>query len=109
MGAGAPKARSLRPFASPVGGGGPEAAVAEQALPPAPTPPPFGVTRRRGSMFYAEDGDLAHEFYEDTVVTKNGQKRAKRRRAHENLSLQGIRSWIPPRIHVDFPAILYEV
>uniref|UniRef100_A0A8C0D975 Uncharacterized protein n=1 Tax=Balaenoptera musculus TaxID=9771 RepID=A0A8C0D975_BALMU len=34
MGAGAPKARSLRPFASPVGGGGPEAAVAEQALPP---------------------------------------------------------------------------
>ncbi|KAJ8785056.1 hypothetical protein J1605_007612 [Eschrichtius robustus] len=68
--------------------------------------PPFGVTRRRSSMFYAEDGDLAHEFYEETVVTKNGQKRAKRRWAHENLIPQGIGSWIPPRIHVDF---LYEV
>eukprot|EP00069_Balaena_mysticetus_P006173 bmy_05135T0 len=68
MGAGGPKARGLRPFASAVGGGGPEAAVAEQAL----VAPPFGVTRHRGSIFYAKDGDLAHEFYEDTVVTKNG-------------------------------------
>ncbi|XP_059972517.1 tumor suppressor candidate 2-like [Mesoplodon densirostris] len=99
------KARGLRPFASGVGGGGPEAAVAEQAL----VVPPFGVTRCRGSMFYAEDGDLAHEFYEQTVVTKNRQKQAKRRRVHENLIPQGIGSWIPPRIHVDFPAILYEV
>ncbi|TEA31554.1 hypothetical protein DBR06_SOUSAS22010006, partial [Sousa chinensis] len=84
--------------------GGTEAAVAEQAL----VMLRLGVTRRRGSMFYAEDGDMAHELYE-TVVTKNGQKQAKRRRVHENLIPQGIGSWISPRIHVDFPAILYEV
>ncbi|TKC50920.1 hypothetical protein EI555_019830 [Monodon monoceros] len=83
----------------------PEVAVAVQAL----VVPPFGVRRRRGSMFYAEDGDMAHELYEETVVTKNGQKQAKRRRVRENLIPQGIGSWIPPRIHVDFPAILYEV
>lgn len=23
-------------------------------------------------MFYDEDGDLAHEFYEETIVTKSG-------------------------------------
>ncbi|KAL6093115.1 hypothetical protein STEG23_026380 [Scotinomys teguina] len=27
-------------------------------------------------MFYDEDGDLAHEFYEETIITKNGQKRS---------------------------------
>lgn len=64
---------------------------------------------RRGSMFYDEDGDLAHEFYEETIVTKNGQKRAKLRRVHKNLIPQGIVKLDPPRIHVDFPVILYEV
>lgn len=61
------------------------------------------------SMFYDEDGDLAHEFYEETIVTKNGQKRAKLRRVHKNLIPQGIVKLDPPRIHVDFPVILYEV
>ncbi|KAJ8790007.1 hypothetical protein J1605_004759 [Eschrichtius robustus] len=87
MGASGSKARSLWPFASAAGGGGPEAAVAEQAL----------------------DGDLAHEFYEETIVTKNGQKRAKPRPVHENLIPQGIVKLDPPRIHVDFPVIFYEV
>ncbi|KAB0374487.1 hypothetical protein FD755_012979, partial [Muntiacus reevesi] len=63
MGASGSKARGLWPFTSAAGGGGPEAAVAEQAL----------------------DGDLAHEFYEKTIVTKNGQKPAKLRRVHKNL------------------------
>lgn len=44
------------------------------------------------SMFYDEDGDLAHEFYEETIVTKNGQKRAKLRRVHKNLIPQ-VRGW----------------
>lgn len=61
------------------------------------------------SMFYDEDGDLAHEFYEETIVTKNGQKRAKLRRVHKNLIPQGLVKLDPPRIHVDFPVILYEV
>lgn len=47
-------------------------------------------------MFYDEDGDLAHEFYEETIVTKNGQKRAKLRRVHKNLIPQGIVKLDPP-------------
>lgn len=39
----------------------------------------------RSSMYYDEDGDLAHEFYEETIVTKNGRKRAKLKRIHKNL------------------------
>lgn len=46
-------------------------------------------------MFYDEDGDLAHEFYEETIVTKNGQKRAKLRRVHKNLIPQ-VRCWACP-------------
>uniref|UniRef100_A0A8D2IJD4 Tumor suppressor 2, mitochondrial calcium regulator n=1 Tax=Urocitellus parryii TaxID=9999 RepID=A0A8D2IJD4_UROPR len=81
MGASGSKARGLWPFTSTTGGGGPEAAGSEQALvrPRGRPVPPFVFTRR-GSMFYDEDGDLAHEFYEETIVTKNGQKRAKLRR-----------------------------
>ncbi|XP_058415579.1 tumor suppressor candidate 2 isoform X1 [Diceros bicornis minor] len=120
MGASGSKARGLWPFASAAGGGGPEAAVAEQALvrPRGRVVPPFVFTRRgpacsplplHSSMFYDEDGDLAHEFYEETIVTKNGQKRAKLRRVHKNLIPQGIVKLDPPRIHVDFPVILYEV
>ncbi|XP_063492562.1 tumor suppressor candidate 2 isoform X1 [Symphalangus syndactylus] len=93
MGASGSKARGLWPFASAAGGGGSEAAGAEQALvrPRSRAVPPFVFTRR-GSMFYDEDGDLAHEFYEETIVTKNGQKRAKLRRVHKNLIPQ-VRGW----------------
>ncbi|XP_006892934.1 PREDICTED: tumor suppressor candidate 2 [Elephantulus edwardii] len=113
MGASGSKARGLWPFASAAGGGGPEAsggAGAEQALvrQRGRPVPPFVFTRR-GSMFYDEDGDLAHEFYEETIVTKNGQKRAKLRRVHKNLIPQGIVKLDTPRIHVDFPVILYEM
>uniref|UniRef100_A0A8C0GS22 Tumor suppressor 2, mitochondrial calcium regulator n=3 Tax=Archelosauria TaxID=1329799 RepID=A0A8C0GS22_CHEAB len=61
------------------------------------------------SMYYDEDGDLAHEFYEETVVTKNGRKRAKLKRIHKNLIPQGIVKLEHPRIHVDFPVIICEV
>ncbi|XP_037707215.1 tumor suppressor candidate 2 [Choloepus didactylus] len=113
MGASGSKVRGLWPSASAAGGSGPEApgaAGAEQALvrPRGRAVPPFVFTRR-GSMFYDEDGDLAHEFYEETIVTKNGQKRAKLRRVHKNLVPQGIVKLDPPRIHVDFPVILYEM
>ncbi|XP_041281878.1 tumor suppressor candidate 2 [Onychostruthus taczanowskii] len=69
---------------------------------------PFVFTRR-GSMYYDEDGDLAHEFYEETIVTKNGRKRAKLKRIHKNLIPQGIVKLEHPRIHVDFPVIICEV
>ncbi len=37
------------------------------------------------SLYFDEDGDLAHEFYEETVVTKNGRKKAKLKQIHKNL------------------------
>ncbi|CAI9575591.1 unnamed protein product, partial [Staurois parvus] len=64
---------------------------------------------RRGSMFFDEDGDLAHEFYEETIVTKNGRKRAKLKRIHKNLRPQGTIKLDHPCIHVDFPVVLCEV
>lgn len=39
-------------------------------------------------MFFDEDGDLAHEFYEETIVTKNGRKKAKLKRIQKNLTPQ---------------------
>uniref|UniRef100_A0A2K5C276 Uncharacterized protein n=1 Tax=Aotus nancymaae TaxID=37293 RepID=A0A2K5C276_AOTNA len=96
-GASSSKARGLWPFTSAAGGGGSEAAGAEQALVrPRGRVEPHFVFNRRG-------WDLAHEFYEETIVTKNEQKRAKLRRVHKNLIPQA------PHIHVDFSVILYEV
>lgn len=40
------------------------------------------------SMYFDEDGDLAHEFYEETIVTKNGRKKAKLKRIQKNLTPQ---------------------
>ncbi|KAM6126335.1 tumor suppressor candidate 2 isoform 2-T3 [Phoenicopterus ruber ruber] len=88
MGASGSKSRGLWPFASPAaGGGGAEGPGGQQALArarAARAATPFVFTRR-GSMYYDEDGDLAHEFYEETIVTKNGRKRAKLKRIHKNL------------------------
>nr|XP_045015996.1 tumor suppressor candidate 2-like [Jaculus jaculus] len=93
------------------GGGRPRGGVGvtEQALMQSRTRAvsPFVFTRR-GSMFSDEDGDLAHEFYEETIITMNGQKRAKLS-VHENLVPRGIVKLDPSRIHADFPVILYEV
>uniref|UniRef100_A0A8B9VWH4 Tumor suppressor 2, mitochondrial calcium regulator n=1 Tax=Anas zonorhyncha TaxID=75864 RepID=A0A8B9VWH4_9AVES len=93
------------------GGGGAEGPGGQQALARprgARAATPFVFTRR-GSMYYDEDGDLAHEFYEETIVTKNGRKRAKLKRIHKNLIPQGIVKLEHPRIHVDFPVIICEV
>lgn len=43
------------------------------------------VSTSVSSLYYDEDGDLAHEFYEETVVTKNGRKKAKLKRIQKNL------------------------
>lgn len=39
-------------------------------------------------MYFDEDGDLAHEFYEETIVTKNGRKKAKLKKIQKNLTPQ---------------------
>ncbi|XP_050814712.1 tumor suppressor candidate 2 [Gopherus flavomarginatus] len=112
MGASGSKTRSLWPFASPGPGGaagpGGEQALARARARGCGSATPFVFTRR-GSMYYDEDGDLAHEFYEETIVTKNGRKRAKLKRIHKNLIPQGIVKLEHPRIHVDFPVIICEV
>lgn len=48
------------------------------------------------SLYYDEDGDLAHEFYEETVVTKNGRKKSKLKRIHKNLIPQVREGHITP-------------
>ncbi|KAI4826411.1 hypothetical protein KUCAC02_029859 [Chaenocephalus aceratus] len=60
------------------------------------------------SLYLDEDGDMAHEFYEETIVTKNGRKKAKLKRIHKNLTSQGIIKLEIPCIHVDFPVVLCE-
>ncbi|MCI4389930.1 hypothetical protein PGIGA_G00116710 [Pangasianodon gigas] len=87
MGGSGSKAKSYWPFSG--SGGGDEAAKegGEQALARVrnfPNGTPFVFTRR-SSMYFDEDGDLAHEFYEETVVMKNGRKRAKLKRIQKNL------------------------
>lgn len=89
-------------------------------------------------MYFDEDGDLAHEFYEETIVTKNGQRKVKLKRIYKNLTpqvrmaqslwlisisknvsvlwvwmnlssvFQGIIKLDHPCIHVDFPVVLCE-
>ncbi|XP_054834635.1 tumor suppressor candidate 2-like [Eublepharis macularius] len=107
MGASGSKSQTLWPF----GSGSSEGASGQQALAQArglclATPIIF---TRRGSMYYDEDSDLAHEFYEETIVTKNGRKRAKLKRIDKNLIPQGLVKLEHPRIHVDFPVIICEV
>merc|ERR1711997_777550 len=61
---------------------------------------PFVFTRR-GSMYFDEDGDLAHEFYEEVLPKRKGGKR-KMKKIVKNLKYQ------VPRLHVDFPIILFS-
>uniref|UniRef100_A0A8C1YDS9 Tumor suppressor 2, mitochondrial calcium regulator b n=1 Tax=Cyprinus carpio TaxID=7962 RepID=A0A8C1YDS9_CYPCA len=67
------------------------------------------IMAQRNDIRGITDGDLAHEFYEETVVTKNGRKKAKLKRIHKNLIPQGIIKLDHPCIHVDFPVVICEV
>ncbi|XP_078454877.1 tumor suppressor candidate 2 isoform X2 [Lampetra planeri] len=49
------------------------------------------VLTRRSSMYFDEDGDLAHEFYEEKLVNSNGKRRAKLLRLCQNLIPQAER------------------
>uniref|UniRef100_A0A8C4N804 Tumor suppressor 2, mitochondrial calcium regulator n=1 Tax=Eptatretus burgeri TaxID=7764 RepID=A0A8C4N804_EPTBU len=74
---------------------------------PVPTPSPF-VLYRRGSMYFDDDGDLAHEFYEEGIEFINGTRRATLKRIQFNLIPQGIVHLEHPRLHVDLPVVLCE-
>merc|ERR1711894_544446 len=67
---------------------------------------PFVFTRR-GSMYFDEDGDLAHEFYEEVLPKRKGGKR-KMKKIVKNLKPQGEVKYQVPRLHVDFPIILFS-
>jgi len=64
---------------------------------------PF-VYSRQGSMYFDEDGDLAHEFYEE--IKKGGKRKMKR--VDKNLTPQGEVRYRHPCLHVDFPIIMYS-
>jgi len=67
---------------------------------------PF-VFSRQGSMYFDEDGDLAHEFYEEVGPKKRGGRRSMRR-IDKNLRPQGEVKYRVPCLHVDCPIILYS-
>ncbi|XP_061113530.1 tumor suppressor 2, mitochondrial calcium regulator a [Conger conger] len=111
MGGSGSKSKGFWPFAGSGSGNDPANEGNEQSLAKfrgSRNATPFVFTRK-SSLYYDEDGDLAHEFYEETVVTKNGRKRAKLKRIQKNLIPQGIVKLDHPRIHVDFPVVLCEV
>ena len=60
------------------------------------------------SMYFDEDGDLAHEFYEEVVPKRKGARRSMRRVNPKRLRPQGDVKYPHPRLHVDFPIILYQ-
>ncbi len=74
------------------------------------------------SMYFDEDGDLAHEFYEEEEVVLppgggrggggggGGERRRRemRRVSHRRLTPQGEVPYTHPRLHVDFPIIMYQ-
>nr|XP_057921466.1 tumor suppressor 2, mitochondrial calcium regulator b [Doryrhamphus excisus] len=111
MGGSGSKSKGFWPFSGSGGSGDEQAKDGnEQTLARVrsfPGATPFVFTRR-SSLYVDEDGDLAHEFYEETIVTKNGRKKAKLRRIQKNLTPQGIIKLDHPCIHVDFPVVLCE-
>ncbi|XP_045619175.1 tumor suppressor candidate 2 [Procambarus clarkii] len=67
---------------------------------------PFVYTRR-GSMYFDEDGDIAHEFYEEVPPLRRGVK-ATMKRIFTNLTPQGEVRLPFPCLNVDFPIVLYQ-
>jgi len=64
------------------------------------------VYMRKGSMFLDEDGDLAHEFYEEVRDGKSQTTYMRRKTSH--LKPQGNVYYKNPRLHVDFPIPMYS-
>ena len=67
------------------------------------------------SMYFDEDGDLAHEFYEEEEPPpsrgrhrRGGGVRRMRRVSERRLRPQGEVKYQHPRLHVDFPIIMYQ-
>ncbi|KAL9973848.1 hypothetical protein ACROYT_G020354 [Oculina patagonica] len=70
------------------------------------TATPF-VWKRTSSMYFDEDGDLAHEFYEEVRPSKKGKK-SFMKKVTRRLLPQGLVDLPHPRLHVDFPVVMCE-
>ncbi|XP_071816745.1 tumor suppressor candidate 2-like [Apostichopus japonicus] len=66
------------------------------------------VLKRTGSMYFDEDGHLAHEFYIEVPPASKSRK-AGMRRIRRNLTPQGEVEYDIPRLHVDLPMIMCQV
>lgn len=68
------------------------------------------------SMYFDEDGDLAHEFYEEIVSSSTPRSRRKgklrcrkmKKVNAKHLRPQGDVDYPHPRLHVDCPVILHQ-
>ncbi|XP_076812376.1 tumor suppressor candidate 2-like [Clavelina lepadiformis] len=67
---------------------------------------PFVYTHS-SSLYFDEDGHLAHEFYRETVV-KGTNGKVKFKRITKGLKKQGEVKLNIPRLNVDFPVVMYE-
>lgn len=67
---------------------------------------PF-VWKRTSSMYFDEDGDLAHEFYEEVKPNKKGKKYFMKK-VTRRLLPQGLVDLPYPRLNVDFPVVMCE-
>ncbi|CAH3126072.1 unnamed protein product [Pocillopora meandrina] len=59
------------------------------------------------SMYFDEDGDLAHEFYEEVKPNKKGKKYSMKK-VTRRLLPQGLVDLPYPRLNVDFPVVMCE-
>ena len=60
------------------------------------------------SMYFDEDGELAHEFYEEVLPKKDHGRRKMKKISMKHLVPQGDVPYQPPRLHTDFPVILCQ-
>ena len=67
----------------------------------------FSVLLIGSSMYFDEDGDLAHEFYEEVRSSKKGKK-SYMKKVTRQLFPQGMVELPYPRLHVDFPVVICE-
>ncbi|XP_063851396.1 tumor suppressor candidate 2-like isoform X2 [Scylla paramamosain] len=70
-------------------------------------PHPHQGRQGHGSMYLDEDGDVAHEFYEEVPPLRRGVK-ATMRQILTNLTPQGDVRLPFPCLHTDFPVVLYQ-
>jgi len=65
------------------------------------------VLKRSSSLYFDEDGDLAHEFYQEVKVKNSRGGKFKLKKITHGLIKQGEVTLQLPRLHHDFPRVIY--